>query len=84
MAPLRQIREQDRLQSLTPTETTPNVSHPPTPLVQITSQLDSVRRLSAALTAAGHVTHLNEYHGGHDSACWAAELPEALAWLMKG
>jgi enterochelin esterase-like enzyme len=61
-----------------------NVSHPPTPLVQTTSQLDSVRRLSSALTAAGHTIHLNEYDGGHDPACWGEELPEALAWLMNG
>jgi enterochelin esterase-like enzyme len=60
-----------------------NVSHPPTPLVQTTSQLDSVRRLFTALTAAGHTIHLNEYDGGHDSACWGEELPEALAWLIK-
>ncbi|MCB1275277.1 alpha/beta hydrolase-fold protein [Prosthecobacter sp.] len=61
-----------------------NVSHPPTPLVQTTSQLDSVHRLAAALTAAGHPVHLHEYDGGHDPACWAAELPEALAWLIQG
>jgi enterochelin esterase family protein len=61
-----------------------NVSHPPTPLVQITSQLDSVRRLSTALTTAGHAIHLHEYDGGHDPACWGEELPEALAWLMNG
>lgn len=60
-----------------------NVSHPPTPLVQTTSQLDSVRRLSAAMTTAGHAIHLNEYDGGHDPACWAAELMEALTWLVK-
>lgn len=60
-----------------------NVSHPPTPLVQTTSQFDSVRRLSAALAAQGHDIHLHEYNGGHDPACWAAELPKALAWVMK-
>ena len=60
-----------------------NVSHPPTPLVQITSQLDSVRRLSAALTTAGHDVRLNEYDGGHDPVCWGAELTEALAWLLR-
>lgn len=61
-----------------------NVSHPPTPLVQKTSQLDSVRRLSSALRAGGHDIYSNEYNGGHDSACWAAELPQALAWLLRG
>lgn len=60
-----------------------NVSHPPTPLVQITSQLDSVRRLSTALTTAGHNVRLNEYDGRHDPACWGAELKDALAWLTK-
>lgn len=58
-------------------------SHPPTPLVQRSSQLDSVRRLSSALRAGGHDVYSNEYNGGHDSACWAAELPQSLAWLMK-
>ncbi len=60
-----------------------NVSHPPTPLVQTTSQLDSVRRLSAALKARGHDIRLHEYNGGHDPVCWAAELPQALAWVMQ-
>ncbi len=60
-----------------------NVSHPPTPLVQRTSQLDSVRRLDTALTAVGHDIHLHEYHGGHESACWAAELVDALRWFMR-
>ncbi|MCF7788066.1 MAG: hypothetical protein K9N47_18230 [Prosthecobacter sp.] len=60
-----------------------NVSHPPTPLVQKASQLDSVRRLSAMLRTNGHDIHLHEYNGGHDAACWAAELTESLAWLMR-
>ena len=60
-----------------------HASHPPTPLVQKSSQLDSVRRLSTALCAAGHDIHLNEYDGGHDSACWAAELLTALAWVTQ-
>lgn len=60
-----------------------NATHPPTPLVQKASQLDSVRRLSSALRAGGHDIYANEYNGGHHSACWAAELPQSLAWLMK-
>ena len=58
-----------------------NVSHPPTPLFQKASQLDSVRRLTAAMTVAGHEVHRHEYNGGHDPVCWGAELPDALAWL---
>ena len=60
-----------------------NVSHPPTSLVQKTSQLDSVRRLSSALSARGHNIHTHVYNGGHDPACWAVELPQALEWLMR-
>ncbi len=60
-----------------------NVSHPPTPLLQKASQLDSVRRLSSALRTSGHDIHSHEYNGGHDPACWAAELPQSLAWLMR-
>ena len=60
-----------------------NVSHPPTPLHQKTSQLGSVRRLASAMTDASHEIHCHEYVGGHDPVCWGAELPHALAWLMK-
>jgi enterochelin esterase-like enzyme len=60
-----------------------NASHPPTPLVQKASQLDSVRRLNSALSGSGHDVHCHEYDGGHDPACWAAELPQSLAWLMR-
>lgn len=59
-----------------------NLSHPPTPLYQRTSQLDSVRRLAAGMSRAGHEIHLNEFEGGHDPACWAAEMPEAIGWLV--
>jgi len=60
-----------------------NASHPPTPLLQKASQLDSVRRLSSALKGGGHDVYSNEYNGGHDSPYWAAELPQSLAWLIK-
>jgi enterochelin esterase family protein len=60
-----------------------NVSHPPTPLLQKTSQLASVRRLAKRMSEAGHRIHSHEYDGGHDPACWGAELPQALAWLVN-
>lgn len=37
-----------------------HASHPPTPLIQRTSQLASVRRLANGLTGAGHDLHLHE------------------------
>ncbi len=57
--------------------------HAPTPLIQNTSQLASVRRLADRLTQAGHDVHRHEYEGGHDPACWRAELPQALDWLLR-
>lgn len=59
-----------------------NVSHPPTPLFQGASQLDSVRRLAAGMTNIGLDVHAHEYDGGHDPACWGAELSLALSWLL--
>jgi enterochelin esterase family protein len=59
-----------------------NVTHPPTGLIQKANQLDSVRRLAKDMVDAGQLVHFREYDGGHDPACWAVELPEALAWLL--
>ncbi len=60
------------------------VSHPPTGLFQQTSQLDSVRRLVRQLESSSSQVHSHEYDGGHDPACWAAELPDALTWVLAG
>lgn len=60
-----------------------NVSHPPTPLFQKTSQLASVRRLAERMTEIGHDVHLHEYEGGHDPVCWGDELSQAVAWLLN-
>ncbi|MFH1300039.1 MAG: alpha/beta hydrolase-fold protein [Planctomycetota bacterium] len=59
------------------------VTHPPSGLFQKTNQLDSVRRLAQKLTAVGQDVHYAEFSGGHDSACWAEELPPALLWLLN-
>lgn len=60
-----------------------NLTHAPTSLHQKTSQLASVRRLSEAMTRAGHTVHLHEFDGGHDPACWGEELTGALGWLLR-
>ena len=64
-------------------EVASDVRHPPTDLFQGTSQLDSVRRLVARLRTTQAIVRSHEYSGGHDPACWAAELPDALTWLLK-
>ncbi len=59
------------------------VSHPPTALFQKASQLASVRNLVERLIGSGNRVRFNEFCGGHDPACWADELPHALAWLLE-
>jgi enterochelin esterase-like enzyme len=59
-----------------------DVTHGPTGLYQGTSQLESVRRLAQKLKSAGGTIRANEFHGGHDTQCWGAELPLALRWLV--
>ncbi|MEO7098649.1 MAG: alpha/beta hydrolase-fold protein [Luteolibacter sp.] len=58
------------------------IAHPPSGMLQKVGQVESVRRLVAALTKAGHDVWSSEFHGGHDPVCWGAELPEAISWLM--
>lgn len=65
-------------------EVAEDLKHPPTSLHQKASQLDSVRRLSLAMSRAGHDVDLQEFDGGHDPACWGEELTGALAWLVAG
>ncbi len=59
------------------------VTHPPTGLFQKTSQIGSVRRLAEKLSGCNAPVRYNEFPGGHDPACWAAELPQALPWLIQ-
>jgi enterochelin esterase-like enzyme len=63
-------------------ETSFDVAHPPTGMHQRVCQLDSCRRLAAALQAdRGLDVRFEIFQGGHDAEPWAAELPAALAWL---
>jgi enterochelin esterase family protein len=58
-----------------------DVHHEPTALHQKSSQLDSCRRLAAAVDEKASATRFATFTGGHDMACWNQELPEAIAWL---
>ncbi len=66
-------------------ETEEDITHAPSGLYQKASQLHSVRRLARELETyrCFKRIQLAEFHGGHDTACWAAELPDALEWLMR-
>lgn len=60
-----------------------DLRHPPTDMYQGVCQWDSVCRLAERLAAAKGEVHLHAYHGGHDPASWAEELPRALSWLLN-
>ena len=64
-------------------ETESGVSHPPSGLFQGTSQLDSCKRGSAALEAAGYPVSFRVFQGGHDPMCWREDLALALPWATS-
>jgi len=64
-------------------ETESGVSHPPSGLLQETSQRDSCGRGVEALRAAGYAVSRRVFHGGHDPACWRDDLTLALSWATS-
>jgi enterochelin esterase family protein len=64
-------------------ESQENVMHSRDGLFQKASQRDSVRRLAEKLEGLCREVQHEEFSGGHDIACWAAELPRALAWMVR-
>lgn len=61
-------------------ETESDVSHPPSGLIQKTSQRDSCGRGVEALRRAGYAVSHRVFQGGHDPACWQEDLAHALPW----
>jgi enterochelin esterase-like enzyme len=57
------------------------VEHPPSGMRQDIGQRESVTRLADPLRRHGIPTRFSVFEGAHDPACWAAELPAALAWI---
>ena len=64
-------------------ETSTDVSHPPTGLVQVISQIAGVERARAALEETGGDVNYHCYQGGHAFEPWRAELGDALQWLLR-
>lgn len=64
-------------------ETGEDLRHEPSRMHQRSSQLEAVPRLAAAMPPRGAEVRFEFFEGGHDPACWAAELPAALAWLGR-
>jgi enterochelin esterase family protein len=64
-------------------ETSTNVSHPPTGLVQVMSQIDGVELARAALERTGGDVSYHRFQGDHGFEPWRAELGDALQWLVR-
>jgi enterochelin esterase family protein len=64
-------------------ETKRGVSHPPTGLLQASSQIDACQRGADALKIAQYRTHYRVFHGGHDPACWRDDLRFSLPWAAS-
>ena len=64
-------------------ETEEDVHHEPTAMHQKSSQIDSCRRLAAAVRDRADAVHFSTFAGGHDMTCWNLEFPEAVRWLFS-
>lgn len=58
------------------------ISHPPTGLQQDESQVVACENFARELERVGGQVQFQTFSGGHDLACWRAELPDALDWLL--
>jgi iron(III)-enterobactin esterase len=68
-------------------ETTRGISHPPSGMIQQTSQIEACQRGCDALKAAGYNVNYRVFQGGHDPARWREDLVLALprvAESLKG
>lgn len=61
-----------------------NVAHRPSGMWQGESQVASCARLAESLRGAGVEVAERLFMGGHDPACWARDLPDALGWVLRG
>ena len=61
-------------------ETKANVSHPPTGLFQVMTQIEGCDADCAALRPDGYDVRDRKYSGDHDPMCWRADLQLALSW----
>ena len=75
----RSLRDSRFWVSVGSKETDTDVRHAPG-LHQQTSQLDSSRRLAAALREKHGNVRFSIFDGGHQMECWGNELPNALRW----
>lgn len=58
------------------------ISHPPSGLRQEETQVAACTNFFNTCDRAGAQAEFQVFSGGHDLACWRAELPDALEWLL--
>jgi enterochelin esterase family protein len=63
-------------------ETDANVSHAPSGLFQKLTQIQGCEQACTALRERGFDVTYRMYAGGHDPACWRADLELALPWAI--
>jgi enterochelin esterase-like enzyme len=59
-----------------------DVAHPPSGLWQGETQIDACQRTCDDLARLGYNVRYRTYAGGHDPACWAADLRLSLPWAL--
>jgi len=64
-------------------ETKCDISHPPSGLLQQTSQVDACERACNALRAAKYNVNRRVFQGGHDPERWREDLALAIPWVAK-
>jgi hypothetical protein len=64
-------------------ETERGVSHPPSGMLQQTSQIEACRRGCDALRAAGYNVNHRVFEGRHDPERWREDLVLALPWVTS-
>jgi enterochelin esterase-like enzyme len=64
-------------------ETDRGVSHPPSGMLQQTSQIEACRRGCDALRAAGYNVNHRVFQGRHDPERWREDLVLALSWVTS-
>jgi len=64
-------------------ETERGLCHPPSGLLQLTSQIEACQRGCDALREARYNVSYRLFEGGHDPACWREDLVLALPWVAN-
>lgn len=63
-------------------ETDKGVSHPPSEMLQESTQIEACERTCATLRSQGYSVVYQPFDGGHDPQCWREDLKLAIPWAF--